>query len=569
MSEIAEDPSPGHGTAGWFSRPFPVGAYLGTLVAVALIPTLIFTAILLGRNNDAQQAVLTTLAEATAASIAETIDRELTGMTTTLRVLATAPSLDSADLAEIYDRARSALADSNAHFLMLDDNFDQLINTRVDFGTDLGPTSDPEPARRALETGEAVISDVFFGQTAQNWVFNVLVPWRDGIEERVLILTQNAEDLTDVIAGRTLRGGWNASVVDGNDVVVATTSTPANIGEPFFLWQEGAPRTVPSRQTVAVDGEDYETIAVRSHLSGWRVVVWSPTRVVTAPMMRTLQIFAFGGLFLALLSTLAAWFLARRVAHPVRELAIDAYRLGSGEEVTAKPYRIAEIATVSSALADASQDRQAAENEIRFLMREVAHRSKNQLTVVASIAKQTARYAPDIESFQDSFQKRVQGLARSTDLLIAGGVAGVELRELLNTQIEPFRPGEASRLTLKGPRFRLSNQAAQTIGLAVHEMATNASKYGAFSTGSGHLSVTWAVEGDALVIDWNESVTHLALRAERRGFGSEVIERMLGGTLDAQIDRVLAPDGLTCRFTMPVQKLLPETDATTAERRVG
>src|SRR5690606_18408500 len=105
-----------------------------------------------------------------------------------------------------------------------------------------------------------------------------------------------------------------------------------------------------------------------------------------------------------------------------------------GDPVEAVRYPIAEVATVSAAIAEASVDRKAAESEIRLLMREVAHRAKNQLTVVSSMAKQTARSARSLPTFLDSFQKRLYGLARSTDLLIAGGSAGVELRELLVAQ---------------------------------------------------------------------------------------------------------------------------------------
>src|SRR5690606_7301871 len=101
-------------------------------------------------------------------------------------------------------------------------------------------------------------------------------------------------------------------------------------------------------------------------------------------------------------------------------------------------------------------------------------------------------------AFEDAFQKRVMGLARSTDLLIAGGVAGVELRSLVETQIEPFAPAGAVRLEIDGVPFRLSNQAAQTLGLALHELATNAAKYGAFATPAGRLKVSWARSADML-----------------------------------------------------------------------
>jgi two-component sensor histidine kinase len=134
----------------------------------------------------------------------------------------------------------------------------------------------------------------------------------------------------------------------------------------------------------------------------------------------------------------------------------------------------------------------------------------------------------------------------------------VELRELLMAQIEPFRPEDIKRLEISGPPFRLANQAAQTIGLAVHELATNAAKYGAFATRSGRLVVHWKIEDETLVLIWREHLSLLRRRPVRRGFGTEIIERMLGGTLDAEIERSFHRDGLECIFRIPVKRLVPE-----------
>lgn len=277
-------------------------------------------------------------------------------------------------------------------------------------------------------------------------------------------------------------------------------------------------------------------------------------------MQQSLRTLVVGGLIVIAIGAAAAWILGRQIAGPVRRLAQDARLLGAGDMVTATRYPITEVATVSSALAEAASNRRKAENDIRLLMREVAHRAKNQLTVVASIAKQSARNARTFAAFQDAFQKRLHGLARSTDLLIAGAGAGVDLRELLEAQIEPFKPEDPKRLELSGPPFRLASQPAQTIGLAAHELATNASKYGAFSDPSGRLSLSWQVEGETLVLDWREHV-RLRRRPVKRGFGTEVIERMMSGTLDAKISRTLNRDGLVCSFRIPVKQLVPNTAA--------
>lgn len=533
-----------------------IGAVLSLLMAAIIVPSLVFAVVLLQRNNKAQQEMVTTLAEATAGSIVEAVDRQINGMLTTLRVLATSRSVETGDLRDFYARAQAALAESGSYLIVVDGSLNQLVNTRVPYGTPLGATSDVETAERALSSGEAAISDAFMGKTAQRWVFNTILPLSARYDPiRLLILTQDAERLSESLASQNLRGGWNAVLVDRQGVVLASSFMSSDIGKPFFLSDGDHPTSSPVRRSVTFEGETYETIRAASQLTGWETIVWAPTSVVQAPMTRSLRVLAIGGLAIIAMGATLAWVLSRQIAKPIRRLARDARRLGAGESVEPVEYPVAEITTVSLALAQASRDRQQAENEIRFLMREVAHRSKNQLTVVSSIAKQTARHAKSFAAFQDSFQKRIQGLARSTDLLIAGGVAGVELKELLEAQIEPFRPSDPARLDLSGPRFRLSNQAAQTIGLAVHELATNAAKYGAFSNQEGRLSVTWKRSADTLAVQWREHVPLLRKRAESRGFGTEVIERMLGGTLDATIERTLHRNGLECRFTMPIEKL--------------
>ena len=539
------------------SPSLPVGVYLLLLVAVILIPALVFSIVLLQRNNQAQQEVTLTLAEATAGSIAETVDRELSGMLTTLRVLSTAGSLAEGDLDEFHLRAQTALVNTNDFLIVLDDDLQQMINTRVPFGTPLSRTSDPETARAALDSGEPAISDMFFGQTSQKWVFNVLMPWQIDDRSIALVLTKNAEDLSVALASRNLRGGWNASVIDRSGRVLASSYLSSDIGNDFFLDADMAEGDGRMRQRIPHEGEIYQTITASSQMSGWRVVLWASTATIEQPMRRSMRTFLLGGLAMILIGAAMAWLLAHQIARPVRRLARDAALLGAGEMVEATDYPVTEIRTVSEALEQAARERQKAEGEIRFLMREVAHRSKNQLTVVSSIAKQTARNSANFDDFQDSFQKRVQGLARSTDLLVDGGVAGVEMLALLRAQIEPFRPDDDGRLTMSGPLVRLSNQAAQTMGLAFHELATNAAKYGAFAGRQGNLEVHWKLTEDDIELVWRERVEVLVKGGRDRGFGTEVIERMVGGTLDASIERTLHEDGIEYRFTIPREKVRP------------
>jgi two-component sensor histidine kinase len=298
----------------------------------------------------------------------------------------------------------------------------------------------------------------------------------------------------------------------------------------------------------------------RSFLTGWTLVAWAPRDIVTRPLSDAFWSLLVGGLLLAALVILAIYWVSLQIGRSVHRLEDDAEMLGAGEPVPARDYPISEIANVSTALADASRRRRAADVEVRFLMRELAHRSKNQMTVIAAMAKQTAKGADSVPDFVQSFEKRIFGLARSTDLLLAHGAAGVDLQELLTRQIDPFCTVDGTRVKLSGPQMRLNIQSAQIIGMAAHELATNAVKYGAFSADGGTLSVTWTRIADRVQFLWRERVPALKPRPARRGFGTTVLENMVGRALGAEVSHIIHLDGIEWNFSIPTEALDPARD---------
>jgi two-component sensor histidine kinase len=152
--------------------------------------------------------------------------------------------------------------------------------------------------------------------------------------------------------------------------------------------------------------------------------------------------------------------------------------------------------------------RKVAEAHQRFLLQELSHRSKNLLTIVQSIASQSLRNSKDRKDFQNRFNGRLHGLAASNDLLARGDWRGSSLRDLIEFQLAPFIDLSSGRLEIRGPEVSLAADASQAIGLALHELATNAVKYGALSSSQGQLSVLWAVDQQpckgGLRLDWRE-----------------------------------------------------------------
>jgi PAS domain S-box-containing protein len=138
-------------------------------------------------------------------------------------------------------------------------------------------------------------------------------------------------------------------------------------------------------------------------------------------------------------------------------------------------------------------ERKAHEEQVHLLMREVNHRAKNMLSLVQAIARQTA--VREREDFITRFTERIQALAANQDLLVRNEWRGVDVEDLVRVQLAPFADFVGARITVGGPKLRLNAAAAQAIGLALHELATNAGKYGALSVSGGHVDIGWRLDG--------------------------------------------------------------------------
>jgi len=199
-------------------------------------------------------------------------------------------------------------------------------------------------------------------------------------------------------------------------------------------------------------------------------------------------------------------------------------------------------------------ERKRAEEHVRLLMREMDHRGKNMLSLVQVIARQTASGAP--EQFVERFAERVQALAANQDLLVKSQWRGADLEALVRIQLAPFADLIGSRIIMHGPRTRLNAAAAQAVGLAVHELATNASKYGALSNDGGRVDVDWQSDGRRFAIKWAEHDGPPVAPPARRGFGSTVVESMTKHAVDGEVELDYAPSGFEWHLSCPAANAL-------------
>jgi two-component sensor histidine kinase len=169
-------------------------------------------------------------------------------------------------------------------------------------------------------------------------------------------------------------------------------------------------------------------------------------------------------------------------------------------------------------------------------------------------ARQTADGAS--EDFVGRFTERIQALAANQDLLVRNEWQGVDMEDLVRAQLAHFADLIGSRIAMHGPQLRLSAAAAQAVGLALHELATNAGKYAALSTNSGRVGVCWGTDADILTMSWAERDGPPVSPPERRGFGSTVIVSMAEATVGGEVQLDYAPSGLVWRLTCPAANVL-------------
>ncbi|NHK27952.1 PAS domain S-box protein [Parvularcula flava] len=184
------------------------------------------------------------------------------------------------------------------------------------------------------------------------------------------------------------------------------------------------------------------------------------------------------------------------------------------------------------------------DRQVQLLMQEVNHRTKNMLSLVQAIARQTT--GATHEEFNARFSERIQALSRNQDILVNNEWRGIGLNELCRHQLTPFEDEIGTRITFEGPDVMLTAASAQTLGIALHELATNASKYGALSNDTGSVAISWTIPGTelspgGLTLQWQEAGGPDVTEPETMGFGTGVLEKMasmgLGGTVKADFEK--------------------------------
>ena len=534
--------------------------------ALALIaPLLGFFLLATSRIIDAEHAAEEEQLRRTVRMLSAAIDRELTGQIERLKALAISVELKEADFAAFHRDASAALRGTGDALLMIDRNFNQLINTRVPYGTPL-PAGDFDSVRKVVATGKPAIGAHVMSRTARRPVVKIVVPAIiDDALRYLLVLSPDPGMLSRILDQHYLPDGWIAGVSDRNGRRLARSTRDEELVGTHILTSTTAKSIHRSGviKTTSVEGYAVLQAYLWSEVTGWRTSLQVPLAILEAPArqlwlaLTSLAVLAFA------VSLVGAAFLGRWLARPIAGVANAAAALGRGDPVSYTPCGIAEVNVVGATLAAAAEQRKQAEDHLRFLMRELSHRTKNVMAVVQAISWQTARQSLDLKDFEQRFAQRLEALTRSQDLLMKRDWRGVVLEDLVRSQLEPFLDRPNERLTMHGPALLLKPAAAQDLGLALHELATNASKYGALSVPTGKIEIGWTVDGRLPAVKqfhmtWHESGGPMVREPDRTGFGSTVITGTVPRTFNGKGELDYRPEGLRCEFTAPIGPLIAE-----------
>jgi two-component system, chemotaxis family, CheB/CheR fusion protein len=211
-----------------------------------------------------------------------------------------------------------------------------------------------------------------------------------------------------------------------------------------------------------------------------------------------------------------------------------------------------------AAIVDMSAHKRGEEQQL-LLLHELQHRVKNILATIASLATRMARRSHSIGDFQDAFLARVNAMGRTHDLLAVGAWSGAGLRPLIEAALAPYQNAASTNVRLAGPEIRLDTSTATAMGMVLHELATNAAKYGAMSAAGGRVAVTWAAPendgaGPRLHLTWIERGGPEIVEPTTPGFGTSFITRIVEYELQGTASLELPPEGLRCTIEFPLSR---------------
>jgi two-component sensor histidine kinase len=481
---------------------------LALLLAGTTLPLIIFATVIVFNNyeqdrQDASQRVVETVR-----SIRLVLDAEVQRMTGALHVLALTNALRDRDF-DGFRRIAQGFLDQYGEggvVLVADREGRQVFSSVTPDIASLPPRNNLGIVEKVFATKSPQYSNLFVGAVKKQPIVTVEVPvLRDGEVLYAISFSPPIDIFQAIIERQRLSEDWTISIFDGNGISFARVPNPQEtIGKRASpsLYAEMFRKPEATLQTISLEGVPLITTFARSSLTGWTVAAGIAESSLIGPLWRNLAITSVIGGVLLLTGLAFAVRMATTIARG--ELLHD------------------------------------------LLIEELNHRVKNTLAILQSIAAQTFRGASEAE--REKFEGRIGALAEAHNLLSKEKWQGSELQDVIGRVLQPYLLNNPARVRMSGPQVPLSPRVAVVLSMIVHEMATNAAKYGALSNDTGTVALDWEVVTEnvkrKLRLVWTEAGGPAVVAPVQRGFGSRLIERSARDQLDGEATVDFLPCGV-------------------------
>ncbi len=491
---------------------------LALLVAGTTLPLILFAAGIILRNYEEDRSAATQRVLETVRSIRFVLDAEVQRMTGGLQVLALTSSLRNGDF-DGFRRIALGFLDQygkDGVILIADRDGRQLFSSVTPDTASLPPRNNRDIVAKVFSTRQPQYSDLFTGAVKKTQIITVEVPViRDGNVIYVISFSPPIGMFQGMVEKQRPGGDWTMSIFDAQGVNFARVPNPdATIGQRASptLYAEMFKRSEATLPTVSLEGVPLLTAFARSSLTGWTIAAGISQSSLVAPLWRYLAITSVIGGVLLMIGLSFAVRMATTIARG--EMLHD------------------------------------------LLIEELNHRVKNTLAILQAIAAQTFRSATRPE--REKFEGRLGALAEAHNLLSREKWQGSDLAEVIARVLQPYQLNDPARIRMFGPSVPLSPRLAVVLSMIVHEMATNAAKYGALSNVSGRVALDWEILSDEAIpklrLIWTESGGPPVVTPVQRGFGSRLIERSARDQLGGEATVDFLPRGVVYTIICALQR---------------
>lgn len=523
-------------------RTIPIRRLLGGLIVGVAAPLLALAIALLWRVSDAERRVIEANRFDRVTSLSHLMDGEIGAIKLFAENFARAPDMQKEDFTGLHEFAQSVVGDRIAIIAVISRSGQQVMST-------VFAASDPLPVSRNMAflkkvfEGQSAVSDILIGTASKRPIVSVSVPVVIGGEVKyALSVVINSEQFTSLFREAGISPNWTAAIVDSGGLFVARNlDADRMVGSPARPELGVAARGPDDHGTfanVTLEGVSTESTFRRSQVTGWTAVVAVPTDILYAAYRTSLLwalAFASAAAFLIYLSVVKV---GGRLADEIRQVGAAATDLVSGKPMHFNASYVWELQEVQEAYrlaATSALQKQESDARIRFLVKELSHRTKNLLTVVQAVSRSTIRSAQSFEEYNDKFGGRLTSLAATQDLLFAHPSGDTALDALIRLQLASF-PVDAIHVTNECTRFQVHPDLVQPLGMAFYELATNSIKYGSLSVPSGEVEISCTPAAGGMTICWREVGGPPVAPPSRKGFGSYVLRDYVASSIKGSVD---------------------------------